>query len=261
MTLLRLLWINLRVGVMNELEYRGNFLVQLVQSAVGLSFALGGLAVVFAHTDTLAGWRPSELVALVGVYFLVGGVIRAVVQPSMSRLMEDVRQGTLDFTLTKPEDSQVLVTVKEVQIWKLIDVGLGLGLVGLALVRLGAGVGALQALGFGVALLAGAAMVYSFWLMLATLTFWFVRLDNILVIFMAMWEAGRWPVGIYPPWLRYTLTFVVPVAFATTVPAEALAGRLTGETLAAALGLGAVLLTLSRWFWRFGVRQYSGASA
>ncbi len=261
MTLLRLLWINLRVGVMNELEYRANFLVQLVQSAVGLSFALGGLAVVFSHTDTLAGWRPSELVALLGVYFLVGGVIRAVVQPSMSRLMEDVRQGTLDFTLTKPEDSQVLVTVKEIQIWKLIDVGLGLVLVGLALVRLGAGVGALQALGFGVALLAGAAMVYSFWLMLATLTFWFVRLDNILVIFMTMWEAGRWPVGIYPPWLRYTLTFVVPVAFATTVPAEALAGRLTGETLAAALGLGAVLLALSRWFWRFGVRHYSGASA
>jgi ABC-2 type transport system permease protein len=260
-TLLRLLWINLRVGVMNELEYRANFLVQLVQSAVGLSFALGGLAVVFAHTETLAGWRPSELIALLGVYFLVGGTIRTVVQPSMSRLMEDVRQGTLDFTLTKPEDAQVLVTVKQVQIWKLIDVGLGLGLVGLALVRLGAEVGALQAVAFGVALLAGAAMVYSFWLMLATLTFWFVRLENILVIFMAMWEAGRWPVGIYPPWLRYTLTFVVPVAFATTVPAEALAGRLTVETLVAALGLGALLLALSRWFWRFGVRHYSGASA
>jgi ABC-2 type transport system permease protein len=260
-TLLRLIWINLRVGVLNELEYRANFLVQLVQSAVGLIFALGGLAVVFAHTDTLAGWRSSELIALLGVYFLVGGLIRAVVQPSMARLMEDVRQGTLDFTLTKPEDAQVLVTVKQVQIWKLIDVGLGLGLVALALVRLGAEVSPLQALAFGVALLAGAAMVYSFWLMLATMTFWFVRLDNILVIFMSMWEAGRWPVGIYPPWLRYTLTFVVPVAFATTVPAEALAGRLTEGTLAAALGLGGLLLALSRWFWRFGVRHYSGASA
>jgi ABC-2 type transport system permease protein len=179
----------------------------------------------------------------------------------MSRLMEDVRQGTLDFTLTKPEDAQVLVTVKQVQIWKLIDVALGLALVAVALVRLGAEIGALQALAFGVALLAGAAMVYSVWLMLATLTFWFVRLENILVIFMAMWEAGRWPVGIYPPWLRATLTFVVPVAFATTVPAEALAGRLTAETLAGAVGLGALLLALSRWFWRFGVRHYSGASA
>ena len=41
-----------------------------------------------------------------------------------------------------------------------------------------------------------------------------------------MYEAGRWPIGIYPPWLRAILTFVVPVGFAITVPAEGLVGRL-----------------------------------
>jgi ABC-2 type transport system permease protein len=93
------------------------------------------------------------------------------------------------------------------------------------------------------------------------MTFWFVRLENILVILVAMWEAGRWPVGIYPPWLRLTLTFVIPVAFATTVPAEALAGRLTDATLAGAVALASLLLAVSRWFWSIGVRHYSGASA
>jgi ABC-2 type transport system permease protein len=104
-------------------------------------------------------------------------------------------------------------------------------------------------------------MVYSFWLFLATCTFWFVRLDNIMVIFQSMYEAGRWPVGIYPGWLRGTLTFIVPVAFATTVPAEALAGRLNPMTLAGAVALAVVLLLFSRWFWTFGVRHYSGASS
>jgi len=37
---------------------------------------------------------------------------------------------------------------------------------------------------------------------------------------------GRFPVGAYPLWLRRVLTFVVPVALVTTVPAEALTGRL-----------------------------------
>src|SRR5262249_3790969 len=142
-----------------------------------------------------------------------------------------------------------------------IDVALGLALMVVALVRLGETVGPGQALGFAVALLAGAAMVYSFFLVLATCTFWFVRLENILVIFQAMWEAGRWPGSVYPPWLRYSLTFIVPVAFATTVPAEALAGRLTPETLLAALALAVGLLGFSRWFWGVGVRHYSGASA
>jgi ABC-2 type transport system permease protein len=68
-------------------------------------------------------------------------------------------------------------------------------------------------------------------------------------------------VGVYPAWLRTGLTFLVPVAFAVTVPAEALTGRLTGLTLLGAAGLALALLLLSRWVWRTGLKRYSGASA
>lgn len=88
-----------------------------------------------------------------------------------------------------------------------------------------------------------------------------MRIENILVIFQSMYEAGRWPVGIYPQWLRLILTFIVPVAFAVTVPAEGLVGRLTWPTLALALLLAGGMLLGSRFFWKFGVRFYSGASA
>jgi len=110
-------------------------------------------------------------------------------------------------------------------------------------------------------LVAGAVIVYSFWLMLATLAFWFVRVENMLQIFSSMYEAGRWPVGFYPRWLRFMLTFLIPVAFATTVPAQALAGRLSWPTFAGAFALAAALAVLSRVFWRVGVRRYSGASS
>jgi ABC-2 type transport system permease protein len=261
MTYLRLLWTFFRIGVLNELQYRANFVVQLFQSLMGLGTGLAGLAVVFSHTDTLGGWRPDELLALLGIFFLVGGMINLVIQPSMERFMEDVRLGTLDFTLTKPEDAQLLISIRQVQIWKLFDVLMGVIVLGLALARLGEAAGPGQAIAFGVALLSGGAIVYSFWLILATCSFWFVRVENILVIFQSLYEAGRWPVGIYPSWLRWSLTFLVPVAFAVTVPAEGLVGRLTVESLLGAVALAAALLAGSRWFWRIGVRYYSGASA
>ena len=110
-------------------------------------------------------------------------------------------------------------------------------------------------------LLTGSAIIYSFWLILATLSFWFVRVENILEIFRSMYEAGRWPVSLYPAWLRFILTFIVPVAFVTTVPAQALTGRLTPETLLLAAILAVVLFVISRFFWKIGLRQYSGASA
>jgi ABC-2 type transport system permease protein len=261
MKYLRLLFVFFRVGVLGELAYRANFFVHLFESALELGTALAGLAVVFSHTSTLGGWRPVEVVALVGVYFLVSGAIRMLIQPSMEQLVEAVHEGTLDFTLTKPEDAQVLASIQRVEVWSVTDVVLGFVVLVAALVRLGTTVGLWEAVGFAVALGAGGIIVYSFWLILATLSFWFVRVENMLEIFQSMYEAGRWPVSLYPRWLRFILTFLVPVAFATTVPAQALAGRLTWQTLAGALALAVLMLAVSRAFWRMGLRRYSGASS
>ena len=261
MNYLRLLGVYFRVSVLGELAYRVNFFVQLFQSLLSLGISLAGLAVIFSYTSTLGGWRPDEVLALVGVYFLVGGMIGLVIQPAMEQLIESVRNGTLDFALTKPEDAQLIISIQRVEIWKLIDIVLGFAVLATALIRLGEKVGGWQAAVFILMLLAGAVIIYSFWLILATLSFWFVRVENILVVFQSMYEAGRWPISLYPGWLRYGLTFIVPVAFATAVPAEALTGRLNWETLLGAVVLAVVLFMVSRLFWRVGLRRYSGASA
>ncbi|KAA3659264.1 MAG: ABC transporter permease [Chloroflexi bacterium] len=250
-----------RIGILGELEYRVNFFVQIFESVLGLLVSLGGLAVVFNHTESLAGWLPDHLIALVGIHMLMGGLINMVINPSFHRFMEDVRMGTLDFVLTKPADAQLLVSVQRIEIWKLVDVMVGTAVLAVALVRLGGVIGWGETAVFLIAFLAGAVIVYSFWLMLATTSFWFVRIENILVIFQSMYNAGRWPVGIYPQWLRFILTFLVPVAFAVTVPAEGLIGRLTNQTLLQAIILAVVMLIVSRLFWRYGLRHYSGASA
>jgi ABC-2 type transport system permease protein len=261
MRFVRLFWVFFRVNALGELSYRMNFFMQLLESLVELGTACAGLAVVFSYTDNLGGWRPDEVLALVGIFFLVGGAIRLVIEPSMDSLIEAVRDGTLDFLLTKPEDAQFLASIQRVEIWKLTDFGLGTGVLVIALIRLGDSVGVWQAVGFASALIAGAGIVYSFWLILATLSFWFVRVENILVIFQSMYEAGRWPVNIYPKWLKFGLTFIVPIAFATTIPAQALAGHISWETLLGAYVLAGVLLVVSHVCWRAGLRHYSGASA
>lgn len=261
MAYIRLIGLFFKLSILNELQYRVNFFVQIFQSILALIVALGGLLVVFDHTETLNGWTPPELLSVVGVYFLIGGVINTLIQPSMQKLMEDVRQGTLDFTLVKPVETQLIISIRQVQIWKLVDVGIGLVVLGIGLSQQGITVGLAEAAAFLLLLFLGMLIVYSFWLMLATCAFWFVRVDNILVIFQSMYEAGRWPVRIYPAWLQFVLTFLVPVAFAVTVPVEALTGRLTVNTFLAALALTAFMLSASRLFWKVGIRHYSGASA
>jgi ABC-2 type transport system permease protein len=261
MRALRLAWLFFRVGALNDLQYRINFVMQAFQSVLALATGLVVLALVFSHTAELRGWSQPELLAVLGVHILMGGAIRVSIQPNMERLMEDVRDGRLDYALTKPEDAQLLVSVREVRIWQGVDLVVGAIVLAYALTRVEAETGLVDALAFGGLLALGATMIYCFWLLLATGAFWVVRMHQTLELFQGVYQTGRWPVGVYPPLLRVSLTFLVPIAFAVTVPAEAATGRLEWTTVAAAVAFGTGLFAFTRWFFRRGLRRYSGASA
>jgi ABC-2 type transport system permease protein len=261
MRLLKLAWTYLRVGIANELQYRVNFFIKLLQSFIALATGLIGLYLVFDHTTELGGWSQPELLAVMGVYILMGGIIQSAIQPNMQRLMDDVQSGSLDFALTKPVDGQVLVSVREFRFWQLTDVIVGLVVMGVAIGQMQERIGLWQALVFLAVLWMGGLMIYSFWLILTSTVFWLIRVWELVNLFEGLYAAGRWPVGIYPTWLRTGLTFLVPVAFAVTIPAEALTRRLTPLTLLGAAALTILFMTLARLVWKLGVRSYSGASA
>jgi ABC-2 type transport system permease protein len=250
-----------RVSALNELQYRLNFFLQLFQSLVALGTAVAVVALVYLYTPSLGGWGPWELMVVVGVHTALGGVIRALIQPSMQLLMDDIREGKLDFALTKPVDAQLLVSLRRITVWPLVDVVVGLGVVVVAATRMGQGVTLLGAAAFLVGLLLGAVMIYCLWLVITTGAFWVVRMEHVAELFNGLYQAGRWPIGLFPGWLRAIFTVLVPLAFAVTMPSEVLTGRAGLLALGAAAIFTLALATFTRWFWRLGVRNYSGASA
>ena len=79
----RLSWLFFKIGVLNELQYRVNFVVQLFQSAIALVVGLVVLALVYSHTSELNGWSKSELLCVLGIQILMGGAIKTYIQPNM----------------------------------------------------------------------------------------------------------------------------------------------------------------------------------
>lgn len=257
----RLAAIHLRVAALNELQYRLNFFVQLLQSTVALIVGLIAIAVVYSHTESLGGWSHSQLLAVMGVHLLLGGVIRTFVAPNMRRLMEDVNEGTLDYALTRPADSQLMVSVRQFSIWSAIDIVMGILVVLWAGFAVEGAIGLLGTLSFLVVIGCGVIIVYSVWLAATTLTFKIIRGDHVMQLLDGIYEAGRWPVTLYPTWLRLTLTFLIPLAFAVTVPAEVVASRFDGSSLVWSLVITAVFAVGTRMIWKRGIRNYAGASA
>jgi viologen exporter family transport system permease protein len=254
-------WFFFRVGAMNELQYRANFFVQLFKSLLSLGVALIVLRLVYSHTAELNGWSQSELLIVLGIQLVMAGIVHTAIQPNMQRFVEEVQDGKLDYALTKPEDAQVIVSVREVQIWQLVDVVSGSIVIGVGIAGLDHAVTVGDLIAFAGLLAVGAVLIYCFWLIIATGAFWIIRMWFIAELFEGVFATGRWPIGIYPGWLKYSLTYLVPIGFAITVPAEAVTSRLGWTTVVVALAFAAALFTFTRWFWTFGLRQYSGASA
>jgi viologen exporter family transport system permease protein len=260
---LAILVVFVRASIQNELAYRVNLVVNVGLALVGLGNAVAGVAVVFSHTQTLRGWTFDQTLVLLGVYTIVNGLLNVFVAPNLDQLGQSIRQGTLDFTLLKPASSQFLASFQRCIIWGMTDVVLGIGLVIYSLSQL-SGKGGLDAGSlalFAVTMTAGVTVIYCLWIMFATFAFWFVRIDNMTTILHSLFGMGRFAVDAYPLWLRRVLTYVVPVALVTTVPAEALSGRLSVLVAVASVLVAAAMLWLSTRLWRLGLGQYTSASS
>jgi ABC-2 type transport system permease protein len=259
MKALKLGWSYFRIATANDLQYRANFVLQLVSSAIALGTGLIAVSLVYSHTDELGGWSQPELLVVMGVHIMLGGVIGSMIQPNMRLLMEEVEEGTFDLVLTRPADAQLLVSIRNFRIWRLIDVIVGAVVIASGASRLG--VSAFRTAGFLLAAFMGMVAMYCVWLVLTTFAFRVVRADAFTDMFDGLYQAGRWPVSIYPTWLRGALTFVVPLAFAVTVPAQTLTNRLGPISLVFGLGITALIVAVTRWIWLANLKRYSGASA
>lgn len=254
-------WLHLRVGVMNELQYRANFAMQLLQTVVQVATGLIAIGLIFQHTNELNGWTKPQLIVVVGMYNIVGGLIGFAIEPNMGRLNTDIRMGTFDYVLTKPVDAQLLASTREFRLWSLTDVVVGVGVAVWGLTQLDDGFRATHLAGFALTIVAGMVLVYCIWLIVTTGAFWIVRMEMVQELFTGMYRAGQYPVSVYPTWLRLTMTYLVPVGFAVTVPSESLTGRLTLERLVIGAVFLVVALLITRLVWRLGTKHYAGASA
>lgn len=252
----------LRLGLLNFVQYRADFFLGVINAGIQFAIQLLAISIVFNQTDSLKGWSRADLIVLVGVHAIVSGILGTVFSPSIGAFLESIRLGTFDFLLTKPVDAQLLASVQSVAPQSLTSL-----LAGIVIIVYGLRMGS-DFPGFGSVvifvglLIAGVMMVYSFMMVLASMAFWFVKLDNIMNIFNTMFGyAGTWPITIFPGCLRVTLTFIIPIAFAVTIPAQALIGSLTVANALLTVTLAALFLAASRWFWLFAIKHYTGASA
>jgi len=253
--------VRLRIRTLAALEYRAGF---WTGGVLGLFWSLGGvipLVVALEHRPDVAGWTPWALAMLIGCHMIVNGLFGAVVQPALLAAMEDIRTGALDYLLLRPVDSLISCLVADFQPWSLLETLAGVGLLVVAATAANVSPAPHDVAMFVLVLGCGIAALYAIAVLILSVAFRALQLQNLAYLLESLLDFARWPISVFRGPLRALFTFVIPFAIMTSYPPMALLRQLDAGAVLGALATALVLLGLARVVWQRALRGYTSASS
>lgn len=208
----------------------------------------------------LGGWSLGEATALLGTFQVVSGILATFIEPNLEWFTSQVKNGKLDNILLQPVPSIFLASLGSCAPLGLSEVMLGATLVLVGLYEAGKIPTATGILGWLVLVAAGIAITWASRMLLASLAFWApsVELD---VLYRALWQCGRYPVSIYRQPIRFVLTYMLPVAFISTIPAHILIQDTDPLQIVIGLVVAIGAIGVVQLAWNAGLRRYTSATS
>jgi ABC-2 type transport system permease protein len=258
---LTILRAQLRASAALALQYRLEFVIEGALAILWMAVTLVPVLVIFGTRQSVAGWTFPEMLLVLGWFVALKGFLEGAVSPSLTTVIEHVRQGTLDFVLLKPADAQLLVSVAKVEPWRVIDLA-GAGIIFVyAFRQLGTAPSITEVFVALAMLLSALLILYSMAILVVSIAFFAVRVDNLIYLFQSVFDVARWPGTVFRGALSIVFTYVLPLALMTTYPALALLGKLQATTALGALAGTIGFAAFARLAWRLSIRKYTSASS
>ncbi len=255
-----------RINFLTLLEYRANFVMWFVFTIVYHGVALGALWVTMRQFPSMNGWAFREMFFLYALW-MAGHELHNTLFFTVVSVPDYVREGRFDRFLVRPLDTlfQVLTVPQQI-----VPDGLILGLATLAVATVAANVRVdwIFMVFVPLIILGGALIDLGISLVVATCSFWFVRVDTIRWVVMSLeQDFTRYPISIYTRGVRIVLAFVLPFAFMNYFPATFFLQKTeVALHLNPAVGLltpaiGLAWLGAAYGFWLVGLRHYQGTGS
>lgn len=262
----RLYWSFVRYCLVRELGFRFNFIARGLAGVGWLCLLVFFFEVIFGNTRAIGDWSRDEYLFLMGTWFVLYGIVEMLFLTNFTRFSELIRTGNLDFVLTKPVDEQFLVSSERVDWAELPGIVFGMGLCVYAAVTGALPVTITKVGGYILLLIFGIGILYSFMLMLASLSVWIVRTQSLHEMWFYVVQFGRYPSEIYGDYalgigIRFLLMYLIPVLLAVNIPSRLAVKSVDDWFVGYMMAVTIALLFVSRWFFQKALRAYRSASS
>jgi len=245
----------------SEFEYKTNILIDLITAILSLIGSIFLLSIFFQNKGSIGGWEFEEALIIQGIYTILNGITNTLFNPNLTEIVKHIREGTLDFVLLKPIDSQFFISLKKINPSGFLEIILGFCLL-LFCIRLNQ-----INLNFSfltlslITLICSICILYSLWFFISTTTIWFVKTWNATEVLRSFLYIGRFPLNSFSLSLRIFFSIFIPIAFITTIPSEVFLGLSQLWKILLEVIVAIVFVMTSRKFWFFALRFYSSASS
>jgi len=248
-----------KATVIQAMEYRASFVFSIIANFFDFVFGLLQYLVFFTAAKSISGWESDQMLVLYGVFMLVFALHFILLYPNLVAMGDMVNSGNLDLLLTKPINSQLVISFRRISLEELGSLGTAMLLLGWQIYRgiivFDVGNFAL----FAVSMISSLLLVYCVFLLLISLAVIMERLDNMSQLLWSLFALCRYPNDIYPDRIRYAFISFLPVAFIATVPASVLLGRSDSAIVWQGFVLAAAAVLFCTWLWQRAIKAYTSA--
>lgn len=251
-----------RNSVVREMSFKTNFLLWIFVEGLWFAMQLVFINVLYLHTDNIGTWTKWQVVMLTGGSHFIQQVFHAFFVSNLVNLSENIRTGRLDFMLLLPVNTRFLVSLRQVDLGGFVNACSALAVMVFAAHKMNYVPGFTQLIGFLALVLVGILIHLSLMTMLACISFWTVRAQNIVWGYYNLFNIARLPDEAFRGLFKMVFTFVVPMLLVSNVPVRVLINKVSApfEWLPLLLIGGAILL-ISELVWRFALTRYTSASS
>lgn len=249
------------LALIREAQFRVHFLTTVALGLFQVAIGLIPVLLLFGYTNEIHGWSEADVIVLLGLHQVMTGTLGMFFTRNMWEITEYITRGNLDLLLIRPVNTQFYLSTRWIRPDQAFNVITGLVVAGIGLNRTDSQVSGLDMVQSGILFVAGFLLITCLWSAIAYSAFWMQSVGSITMFVQDLMQAGRYPVSFYPLAMRLMFTFLVPLAFATTFPAQAITGGISWWVVLGAVGFAMLALVLIRLFWLFAVRRYSSASS
>jgi len=251
----------LHTSLASELEYKTNILIDLITAILSLIGSIFLLSIFFQNDSSIGGWQFEQALIIQGIYTILNGIANTWFNPNLTEIVKHIREGTLDFVLLKPIDSQFFISLKKINPSGILEIMLGFLLLFFCIrinqINLNLSFLTLSLITISCSI----CILYSLWFFISTTTIWFVKTWNAIEVLRSFLYIGRFPLNSFSFSLRIFFSVFIPIAFITTIPSEVFLGLSQLWKILLEFFVAIVFLFTSRKFWVFALKFYSSASS